>query len=255
MPAIFDSHLHFNSPEFEGQIDALWREANQAGVERAVVIGYNLETSKKAIEIASQHEGLYATVGVSPHDMAEAPEGYLDRLVELATKPKVVGIGEAGLEYHYPVGPKELQIERFSEQIELANRIQKPIVIHLRDADEDFLEVIEDTPPDSAILHCFTASIQTMQRCVENGYFISFSGIVTFKKAVEVQEAAKAVPLQYLLIETDSPYLAPTPFRGKRCEPRMIIHTAERIAEIRETDTEEIAQATFDNACRIFGLE
>ena len=251
---LFDSHLHLNSPQFVGRVSECWMEAQQAGVSRAVVIGYDIETSIKAIKIADKQKALYASVGVSPHDICKAPKGYLDTLRDLASHDKVVAIGEAGLEYHYPVGPKEQQIEGFKEQIDLANQLNKPIVIHLRDADDDFMKIMNEEPPSSAILHCFTASIHLMEAAVARGYFVSFSGIVTFKKAVVIQQAAAAVPNENLLIETDSPYLAPIPHRGKQCEPKMIVHTAEKVADLRQQSLEEAAQITYQNACKVFNL-
>lgn len=251
---LFDSHLHLNSPQFDGRVDEVWAEAQQAGVTRAVVIGYDLETSRKAVEISQQHQNLFSAVGVSPHDICKAPGDYLKQIKEIACQEQVVAIGEAGLEYHYDVGPKEEQIEGFLNQIRLANQLSKPIVIHLRDADDDFIQIMKDEPPDSAILHCFTASMRLMEAAVERGYYVSFSGIVTFKKAVEIQEAAAAVPDEYLLIETDSPYLAPTPFRGKQCEPKMIVHTAEKVAQLRNQTMEEIAGFTYKNANSVFRL-
>ncbi|MDP8244269.1 MAG: TatD family hydrolase [Candidatus Hinthialibacter antarcticus] len=251
---LFDSHLHLNSPQFDGRVDETWAEAQQADVTRAVVIGYDLETSKKAIEIAEQHKYLYAAVGVSPHDICKTPKGYIDQIRDFAAHEKVVAIGEAGLEYHYPVGPKEEQIEGFKQQIQLANELNKPIVIHLRDADDDFIQIMNEEPPNSAILHCFTATMRLMEAAVDKGYFVSFSGIVTFKKAVEIQQAAAAVPNESLLIETDAPYLAPTPHRGKQCEPKMVIHTAEKIAQLRHKTLEDISELTYQNACKVFCL-
>ncbi len=251
---LFDSHLHLNSPHFDGRVEDVWNEAINEGVEKAVVIGYDIETSRKAVEIAKRHNGLYASVGVSPHDICQAPDDYLSLIEDLANDTSVVAIGEAGLEYHYPVGPKEQQIEGFVKQIELANELGLPMVIHLRDADDDFIQIMNESPPNSAILHCFTASMELMHAAVKKNYFISFSGIVTFKKAAEIQEVAKVVAEDNLLIETDSPYLAPIPFRGKQCEPKMVVHTAKKVAELREQPVEEIAEITYKNAMRIFGI-
>lgn len=252
---LFDSHLHLNHPDFEGRVDEVWQAAQEAHVAQAVVIGYDLASSQAAIRIAENHDSLWATVGVSPHEIAQAPEDYIEQLEALAGHPKVCAIGEAGLEYHYPVGPAQMQIREFNRQTQLANRLGKAIVIHLRDADEDFLRVLDECPPDRAIMHCFTASMPVMQAAVDRGYMVSFSGIVTFKKAQDIQQAAEAVPQDNLLIETDSPYLAPVPFRGKPCEPKMIVHTAEKVAQLRNTPLEDIAAVTRANAHRIFQLD
>jgi TatD DNase family protein len=252
---IFDSHTHLNHPDFAGREDELWREAQEAGVTAAVVIGYDLESSRKALEIAERHPGLYASVGVSPHDYAKAPEGYLQELETLAQHPRVVAIGEAGLEYYYPASPKEFQREHFVRQIELANRLRKTLVVHLRDADEDFLQIMQAAQPHRMILHCFTASIPLMEQAVRNGHYISFSGIVTFKSAQNVQEAAAQVPPERLLIETDAPYLAPVPHRGKPCRPGMIVDTARFVAGLRGEDFDAFCAQTCRNAGRAFGLE
>lgn len=250
----FDSHVHLNSPQFEGRVDELWTAAREAGVHRATVIGYDLPTSRKAVEIASRHDNLFATVGISPHEYENAPEGYLDEIESLASHDKVVAIGEAGLEYHYPVGDETFQWNHFRPHIDLANRLGKTLVIHLRDGDSHFLRILDNHPPKRAILHCFTASLDVMQAAVDRGYGVSFSGIVTFKKAVEIHEAARQVPLENLLIETDAPYLAPVPFRGKTCEPHMVVHTASHIAALRGIPVDDIAIHSYRNACRLFDL-
>lgn len=251
---IFDSHIHLNHPDFEGQTDQLWNEARQVQIRRALVVGYDLASSRRAIELAERLPGLYASVGVSPHDVMKVSEGYPADIESMAAHPKVVAIGECGLEYFYPVGPREKQIEHFSIQIELARRLDKPVVIHLRDADEDFLRILNTRPPHSAILHCFTASEQVMRKAIELGFYISFSGIVTFKKSNEVKEIASKVPLEHLLVETDAPYLAPAPYRGKQCEPRMIVETCKALAEIKAVDYETLIVATSENAKKVFRI-
>ncbi len=247
--------MHLNQHDFNGSEEAIWHEANHAGVTHGVVIGYDIQNSQKAIGLAERLPNLYASVGVSPHDAQQAPENYIDTLRQMAQHPKVVAIGEAGLEYHHPVGPKEMQIEHFNQQARLADELQKPIVIHLRDADEDFLHILETAPPQSAILHCFTASQAVMEKAVSLGYYISFSGILTFKNAKDIQSIAPLVPEQNILIETDSPYLAPVPYRGKRCEPPMLVETAKKLADLREISFEEISTITFQNACQLFKID
>lgn len=254
MMRLFDSHLHLNHPAFQGREESAWSEAQAAGVSEGVVIGYDLESSRRAIELADQLPGLYVSIGVSPHEILAAPTGYLEELERLAGHPRVVAIGECGLEYHYPAGPKETQIEHFIRQIELANRLNKAVVIHLREADEDFLKILEARPPGSAILHCFTASREVMEAAVARGYCVSFSGIVTFKNARDVQAIASVVPGPNLLIETDAPYLAPVPSRGKLCEPAMLPATLRRLADLRDTRAETLAEQTRENARRVFQI-
>ncbi len=252
---IFDSHIHLNDNSFQGREKAVWDEANAAGVTEGVTIGFDLESSQRAIELAERLPGMAASVGISPHDILAAPQNFAETLERLANHPDVVAIGECGLEYHYDAGPRDIQIDGLVRQIRLANELGKITVIHLREADDDFLNILSSTPPDSAILHCFTASKRVMEEAVSRGYFISFSGIVTFKNARDLHEIVKLVPPNRLLIETDAPYLAPVPFRGKPCEPGMLVETARRIAELRETGIDTIARITRENARIAFQIE
>ncbi len=251
---LFDSHLHLNHEKFHNQEAEIWRSANQAGVNQAVVVGYDLQSSQRAIELAENLPGLYASVGVSPHDILEAPSDYCKQLESLARHPSVVAIGESGLEYHYPAGPKEVQIEHFLKQSKLARDLGKILIIHLREADIDFLNILHTEPPQAAILHCFTASTEVMEKSVELGYYISFSGILTFKNAKDLHVMAPKVPASNLLIETDSPYLAPIPYRGKMCEPKMIVETAKKLADLRDEELEHITEQTCINAQRAFQI-
>lgn len=252
---MFDSHFHLNHPLFSGIEASTWQEAGQFGITEGTIIGYDLESSQKALQLAEQLPGLYAAVGVSPHDILQAPADYIEQLQRLAQHSKCVAIGEIGLEYHHPVGSKEIQQEQFIRQIRLADSLQRIVVIHLRDADEDFLRILHPQPPRSAVLHCFTASDAVLHAAVELGYFISFSGMITFKNAHSLRKAAAQTPEDQLLIETDAPYLAPVPYRGKTCTPKMMIETAKVLAEIRNTTPEKIGNLTERNAKRAFGLE
>ena len=250
----FDSHTHLNHSAFDDDRDEVWEQAKQAGVTRAVVIGWDLESSRAAISMADRHTELSAAVGVSPHDAAEAPEGYLDRVREMTRHPKVVAIGEIGLEYQHPVGPKETQRQVFREQLDLAAELDLPVVIHNRNADADLLGDLCDHPPPGGVLHCFTSDVEMMQSGIERGLHISLSGIVTFKMMGGMGEVARAIPDERLVIETDCPYIAPTPFRGQRCEPSMIEQTLRVIAECRGVTPQELASVTYANATRLFKL-
>ncbi|MGC9326136.1 MAG: TatD family hydrolase [Candidatus Hinthialibacter sp.] len=252
---LFDSHFHLDHEVFKDREADVWMEAYHSGVQEGVAIGVDLPSSRTSVEWAEKLPGLYASVGLSPHDVMAAPEHYIDELRRMAEHDRVVAIGECGLEYHYPVGPKEKQIECFLHQIDLAREMEKILIIHLREADDDFLRILDKNPPASAIVHCFTASETVMNAAVELGYYISFSGVVTFKNAKDLQKIVPLVPNDNLLIETDAPYLAPVPYRGKTCEPKMIISTAQKIAELRHEGVKFIAQLTRQNARRAFKID
>jgi TatD DNase family protein len=251
----FDTHCHFNHPDFLGQEKEVWKRAQDAGVKNTVIIGYDLKSSRRAVELLDELDDVYAAVGVSPHEILTTPDGYIEELRALAKHPKVAAIGEAGLEYHYPVGKHDVQQREFMNQARLADELDKPLVIHLRDGDEDFLRLWEESPPKNAILHCFTASEAVMQKAVSLGHYISFSGILTFKKSTGLHAIASKVPAENILIETDAPYLAPTPHRGKPCEPVMVIHTGTFLGNLRGWSEVETAKVTFENALRVFQLK
>ncbi len=251
---LFDSHTHLNHARFDEDRDQVWERAQEACVERAVVVAWDIESSRAAIEMAQRHEGLSATVGVSPHDAVAAPDGYLEIMRELAASKCVVAIGEIGLEYHYDAGPKEVQREIFRAQLDLAIELDLPVVIHNREADVDLLEDLSAHLPPGGVLHCFTSTPETMRAGVELGMHVSFTGIVTFKNMGGLREAVAGVPEERLLVETDCPYIAPVPYRGKRCEPSMVSKTLESLAACRETDPEQLAAVTYANACKLFRI-
>lgn len=255
MNQLFDSHLHLNHPDFADDATAVWQKSQEMGVTLGVVIGYDLESSRKAIELSGQLDGLYASVGISPHDVLNAPDDWQDQIRKLAEHPKAAAIGETGLEYFYDPDHKDLQKVLFQSQIQIANELGKIVVIHLRDADNDFLGILENNAPKEAILHCFTAGKQVLDAAVARGYYISISGIVTFKSAREIQDCVPLIPENQLLIETDSPYLAPIPYRGKRCEPWMVQETAAKIAALRNEGMLQICAKTYRNAALAFHLD
>jgi len=249
---VIDSHCHLDNPQFDPDREAAIDRALAAGVQRMVVIGTgegppDLEAG---IRLADRHEAIYATVGVHPHDASKAtPETY-QRLAELLKHPKVVALGEIGLYYHYDHSPRDVQRDVFLEQMRIAADARKPIVIHTREAWEDTLALLEEHwKPTSlgGIMHCFSGSPSEADRCVALGFHLSFGGIVTFPKAADVQAAAAHVPANRILIETDAPYLAPVPHRGKRNEPAFVAETARKLAELRGVTPEEIAQLTTAN--------
>jgi TatD DNase family protein len=250
--SLIDSHCHLDSKEFDADRDEVIQRALDAGVEHMIAIGTgngppDLEAG---IRIAEQYPAFFATVGIHPHDAAKAGAADFDNLSSLLTHPKVVAVGEIGLDYHYDFAPRETQKAVFIEQMAIAAAAHKPIVIHTREAWEDTLDLIERhwTPHGiGGIMHCFSGGPDAAQRAVNLGFYLSFGGIVTFPKALEVQEAAKMAPRDRILVETDSPYLAPVPKRGKRNEPALVVHTARKLAELRGESFEEVSRTTTEN--------
>ncbi|HOE12015.1 MAG TPA: TatD family hydrolase [bacterium] len=252
---LFDSHTHLNSPVFEKDCDTVWEESRQSGVESAIVVGYDLDSSERAIELCRRLAGTYAAVGVSPHDSVTAPADYLDRIRSLAQDSAVVAVGEIGLEYHHPIGRHDIQRKLFQEQIALANELDLPVIIHSRECENDLVAILTEQKPRRGVLHCYTGSLETMGIAVELGLHISFSGIVTFSKDQSLRQCVENTPTDRLLIETDCPYLAPSPHRGKRCVPQYLIHTAESVAAIRQNPLCVVADSTFQNALNLFGID
>jgi TatD DNase family protein len=254
-----DSHCHLDHEQFNADRDAVIERALEAGVQCMVAIGTgdgppDLETG---IRLADRYPAIYATVGVHPHDAAKAQPETFKRLGELLLHSKVVALGEIGLDYHYDFSPREVQRDVFVEQMRVASDAGKPIVIHTREAWEDTLSLIEMhwTPTGlPGIMHCFSGGPAEAARCVELGFYLSFGGIVTFPKALDLQEAARGAPADRILVETDAPYLAPVPRRGKRNEPAYVVETARKLAELRGVTPESIAGATSANLRRILPL-
>ncbi len=248
-----DSHCHLDFPELLEREDAILAAMAAASVTRAMCIGVKLETMDRVIALAERHDNLYATVGVHP-DGADVAEPDEETLLALADHPKVLGIGETGLDYYWHKDAPEWQRQRFRTHIRAARRCAKPLVIHTRDAAEDTLRLMreEGAGEVGGVMHCFTESQAVADAALELGFHISFSGIVTFRNAKALKEVARRVPLERMLIETDSPYLAPTPHRGKTNEPAYVVHVAEEIARLKEIPLDEVAEATSRNFERLF---
>ncbi len=253
---LVDSHCHLDDAQFDADRDAVIERARLAGVERLLAVGTGSGPPdlEAGIRIAERWPHIWATVGVHPHDASKAGPETFERLRELLAHPKVVGVGEIGLDYHYDFSPREVQREVFARQVEIARAAGKPIVIHTREAWEDTLRVL-GPGPQRGIFHCFSGGPEEAARALELGFHISFAGVVTFPKAVRIQEAARMVPSDRLLVETDAPYLAPVPRRGKRNEPAFVVETARRVAELRGESFERVAAITTENFARLFSLE
>ena len=252
LPGLVDSHCHLDFPEFEGKLGEVRAEMQANGVTHALCISVELPKFPKVLALAEAHDNFFASVGVHPDHEAESVESA--RLVELARNPKVVAIGETGLDYHRLGGDLEWQRERFRTHIRAARECGKPLVIHTRDAAEDTLRIMREEKAGEVggVMHCFTETQEVADGALALGFHISFSGIVTFKNAAQLKEVARNVPLDRMLVETDSPYLAPVPHRGQTNRPGLVRHVAEEIARLRSVSLDEVAQATSANFFRVF---
>lgn len=253
---LVDSHCHLDFPDLSADLDGILGRMRENGVVHAVCIGVTLENWPRVRALAMAHPQLSMTVGVHP-DERDAREPSQDELVQLAATPKVVAIGETGLDYFRATGDLDWQRERFRTHIRAARRSGKPLVIHTRSAADDTLAIMraEGAEAVGGVMHCFTESLEVAEAAIDLGFHISFSGIVTFKNATELKEVARRIPLERLLVETDAPYLAPVPHRGKRNEPSFVRHVAEHVAALRGIPFEAVAEATTANARRLFGLQ
>ena len=250
-----DSHCHINFPELESKISDVLASMAENRVTHALCIGVNLPELPGVLRLASDHPNIYASVGVHP-DYEDTPEPSVDTLTELSRRDKVVAIGETGLDYFRVTGDLEWQRTRFRTHIRAARECGRPLVIHTRAAAADTLAIMGEERAGEAggVMHCFTESWEVAQGALDLGFHISFSGIVTFKNALEIKDVARRVPLERMLIETDSPYLAPVPFRGKLNQPAYVRYVAEEIARLRDIPLEAVAEATSANFFRLFGI-
>ena len=252
---LIDTHCHLDFPEFAPERDAVVARARAAGLRRMITISTRVEKFPTIAAIAESYEDVYCTVGTHPLEANVEAEARVARLVELARHPKCVGIGEAGLDYHYDRAPRDVAQRVFRTHIAAARETGLPLVIHARDADADMAAILEEEMERGefkALLHCFTSSRQLAERAVALGLSISFSGVLTFKKSDELRAIARDVPLERLLVETDAPFLAPVPFRGKRNEPAFVTETAKVLAEVKGLPETELAAITTANALRLF---
>ncbi|MBT8535144.1 TatD family hydrolase [Polynucleobacter paneuropaeus] len=255
-----DSHCHLDFPEFQSRLPEVLSNMEKANVQHALCVSVDLPDFPKVLKLAEDHAHLYASVGVHP-DYEDTPEPSFDFLVETAKHPKIVAIGETGLDY-YRMGDRsyesmEWQRERFRTHIRAAIASQRPLIIHTRSASADTLRILQEEGASKigGVMHCFTESLEVAQAAMEMGFFISFSGIVTFKSAKDLQETCRQVPLDKLLIETDSPYLAPVPYRGKTNEPAWVAQVGEFVADLKGVSVERLAKQTYDNFFECFHID
>lgn len=254
MNGIFDSHAHYDDERFDADRDELLQRIHREGVEYIMTIGSDLASSRAACRLAERYDFIWFAAGIHPEQAGDAPADYREALKELAAHPKCRAIGEIGLDYYWAENqPRERQQVLFREQILLAKELGLPVIIHDREAHADTLEVLRELRP-AGVLHCFSGSAEMAGEVAALGMYIGFTGAITFKNARKAPQAAAAVPDDLLLIETDCPYMAPEPYRGKRCDSSMLPRVAERLAEIRGGSAEEIVQMTCRNARRLFGV-
>lgn len=253
---LVDSHCHLDFPDFDGEREAILERARARGVERFVTISTRVSQFDRLRAIAEAHEDVFLSIGTHPHNAADELDVTVDDLVSIAeAHPKVVAIGEAGLDYHYDKSPREAQAAGFRNHIAAARRTGLPLVIHAREADDDVATILEEemeNGPFDAVLHCFSSGMELAQRGLALGLTVSFSGIATFRSAESIRDVARAVPLDRMLVETDAPYLAPQPHRGKRNEPAFVADTAAAVAEAVGVSTEQLAEATTGTFYRVF---
>ncbi len=253
---LIDTHCHLDDHHSGAEAQELLSRARSAGVGAFIVIGVGSDAARAdALRLSREQPDVVATLGVHPHDAAESSPALEQELEAQAASHEVVAIGEVGLDFHYDHSPRDVQDQVFRRFVQLARRVKKPLIIHTRTAAEETLRVLEeeDAREVGGVIHCFSEDIAFARRALDLGFDLSFSGILTFKSATAIQEVAAWAPPDRILVETDSPYLAPVPLRGKRCEPAFVVHTARRLAELRGQPLEVVSQLTTENACRRFG--
>lgn len=248
---IFDSHAHYNSEQFDEDRDELLTRLNKEGVSHIINIGCDIPTSQESVDLAKKYDFVYATVGFHPHDAKSATGNYLEQLEEMAGYEKVVAIGEIGLDYYYDSSPRDVQKRVFEEQLQLAEKLNLPVSIHSREATEDTLELLQKYKP-KGVVHCYTGSAETAKVLLDIGLHIGFTGVVTFKNAKKILKVIEIMPLDRILLETDCPYMAPEPFRGKRSTSDMILQTATTIADIKAIPVEELISIARENTIKLF---
>ncbi|RWZ50153.1 TatD family deoxyribonuclease [Halobacillus fulvus] len=254
---LFDTHVHLNADQFEDDLEDTIARAHEAGVTYMTVVGFDRKTIPKAIQIAENHDHIYAAVGWHPVDAVDMTEEDLEWIEELSSHPKVVAIGEMGLDYHWDKSPADVQKEVFRKQIRLAKKVKMPIIIHNREATDDIVQILKEEKAEEVggVMHCYSGPVETAKECVDMNFMISLGGPVTFKNAKLPKEVAKEIDLEYMLVETDCPFLAPHPNRGKRNEPAYVKLVAEQIAELKGLSYEEVSEKTTSNAFKFFGIE
>lgn len=252
---IFDSHAHYDDEQFDGDRDEVIKKCVSEGVGYILNASSDALSIEKTVELAGRYECIYAAVGLHPHNANQFDQTILDKITALSKNSKVVAVGEIGLDYYYDFSPRDIQKQVFTKQLDIASYLNLPVVIHMRDAVEDTLEILSKYKNNvKGVMHCFSGSAEVARILVDWGFYISIGGVVTFKKAKRIFEALKEIPDERLLVETDCPYLAPEPFRGRRNDSALLKYTIQKIAEIKGRQIEYIENVTADNAMRLFEI-
>ncbi|MFH1349677.1 MAG: TatD family hydrolase [Pseudomonadota bacterium] len=253
---LIDSHAHLDMPHFDKDREQVLERAVKGGIRQIITIGVDLSSSLNALELAHKYDFIFSTVGYHPHNTDDMDWDHIKELERLASEPKIVAWGEIGLDYYRRLSSEEKQLEAFKQQIDMANHHDLPVIIHDREAHGEVFEILKGKKDTGirGVLHCFSGDYKLAMAFIEMGYYISIPGTVTYKKAFQVQEVATKIPIEYMLLETDAPYLAPVPMRGKRNEPFFVTYTAQKIAELREMDFGELTRQTSKNARCLFNL-
>ena len=253
---LVDSHCHFDRSDAE-RVNAALERAKAAGLVHAVLVGQFQGPGDwgTALEIAAQHPDFFTpTLGIHPHEAARATEADLEHLARTCARPEIKAVGEAGLDYYYDHSPREVQARVFRQQCALAKQLGKPLVVHVRDAHDDCEVILREEGVREGVIHCFTGDTDAARRYLDLGFLLSLSGVVTYKKTEPLQDAVRFAPLERLMVETDSPYLAPIPYRGKKNEPSYVVETAKKVAELKGVPLERVAEVTTANAAKLFGF-
>ena len=251
---LFDTHAHYDARRFDEDRHELLGAMAQNGVGRILNAGCDLPSSQASIALAHQYGFIWAAVGSHPDDADLVDEARITEYRKLAADPRVVAIGEIGLDYHYEDVPREIQQKAFRMQMELARELKMPVIVHEREAHQDGMAIISEFPQVTGVFHCYSGSLDMARELIKRGWYIGFTGVLTFKNARKALEVAENVPLNRLLLETDCPYMAPEPHRGRRCDSIMMVHTAAKLAELRDLSLEDVARITWENGSRLFGI-
>ena len=251
---LFDTHAHMNDPAFDEDREEVILGLKEKGVANFLNVGCCLESSKDCVAMAEKYDFVYASVGTHPDSADEVDEGVLEAYRQMARHPKVRAIGEIGLDYYYETIPREVQIKAFRMQMELARELKMPVIVHERNAHDDGMRVVKEFKDVTGVFHCYSGSAEMARQLVDMGWYVGFTGVLTFKNARKAVETAERVPLERIVLETDCPFMAPEPFRGKRNDPGYLFRMAERLAEIRGISVEEVHRITTENAKALYRI-